>query len=360
MKIVQVIPVFKMAGAEIMCENLIYELLHLGNQVTAVSLYSETSDITKRLEQHGVCIHYLGKHSGFDPSLFKKLSKIFKDEQPDIIHTHLYASKYVFPCAAKLHIGVVHTIHNLAHKDNSRSGRLINKFYFKHGNVTPVALGTAVKESIIREYGLKESDIPTVCNGIDLSKCIIKTDYSIDGNFKILHIGRFSEQKNHYGLIRAFDKFHSKHNNSELWLIGDGETKKETEEYVGEHGLSSCVSFVGLSDNVFPYLASCDIFALPSLYEGVPMTLIEAMGSGLPIVASPVGGVCDMLNRNSSLLVRPDIDEIADAFEAYYSDEELRKRHGHEALKLSAAFSAEQMARNYSEVYRRRYQNGKT
>lgn len=360
MKIVQVIPAFKVAGAEIMCENLINELLRFGNQVTAVSLYNETSDITKRLDECGVRIHYLGKRSGFDPSLFKKLTKIFKDEQPDIIHTHLYASKYVFPCAAKLHIGVIHTIHNLAHKDNSRSGRIINKFYFKHGNVTPVALSTVIKESIMQEYGLKESSISTVCNGIDLSKCIIKTNYGIEGNFKILHIGRFSEQKNHYGLIRAFDKFHSKHGNSELWLIGDGETKKETEEYVFEHRLSSCVNFVGISDNVFPYLAACDIFALPSLYEGVPMTLIEAMGSGLPIVASPVGGVCDMLSGSSSLLVRPNVDEIADAFEAYCSDEELRKRHGHEALKLSVAFSAEQMARNYSEVYRHRYQNGKT
>ncbi len=359
MKIVQVIPVFDVAGAEIMCENLIYELNRTGNRVTAVSLYSRTSDITKRLEQSGVHVYYLDKRPGFDPTLYKKLAKIFTDERPDVIHTHLYASKYVFPVAAKLKLGVVHTIHSLAHKDNSRSGRLINRFYFKHGKVTAVALGNSVKESMIREYGLSAEDIPTVHNGIDLSKCIQKSEYGIEGSFKILHIGRFSEAKNHYGLIRAFAEFHSRHTDSELKLIGDGETRRETEKYVIEHGLSSCVSFTGVTNNVFPYLAECDIFTLPSLYEGIPMTLIEAMGTGLPIVASAVGDICDMLDNTSSLLVEPRTDEIANAFEAYYLDEGLRKLHGTEALRRSAKFSVEEMARNYTELYKCRYRNGK-
>lgn len=352
MNIVQVMPEFSLAGAEIMCENLIYELVKLGHKVTVISMYDYHSAITERIENSGIDIRYLGKKSGIDFSMILKMKKIFKEVKADVVHTHRYCAQYAMPAA--ILIGVehkVHTVHNVAEKENKKSARFFNKFFFKHCKLIPVALSKRIRDSIVREYKIKSSDIPIVLNGIDLTKCIQKKDYSINGNFKILHIGRFSEQKNHLRLAEAFNDFNSKYPDSELWLIGDGEKKPEIEKYVKDNNLTSKVKFLGLQSDVYTFLHDADIFTLPSNYEGIPMTLIEAMGTGLPIVATAVGGVPDMLNKNNSQIVSPDKKAIENAFENYYLDKSLRELHGVKALKSSFEFSSTAMAIKYLGIY---------
>lgn len=354
MNIIQIIPTLGLAGAEIMCENLTYELVKLGHNVTVISLYEYHSAITDRLEKAGVDIRYLGKKRGLDLSMIRKIKRILKEMKADVVHTHLYSIEYAVPAA--ILAGVkhrVHTVHNVAEKENGKLARKLNKLFFKRCHVVPVALSELIGDSIVREYKLKKDKIPVVFNGIDLSRCILKTDYSVNGNFKILHIGRFSEQKNHIGLIKAFQLFHGKHADSELWLIGDGEKKAEIEKYAEDNGLVSAVKFLGLQSNVYGYLHDADIFTLPSNYEGIPMTLIEAMGTGQPIVATAVGGVPDMLDEKSALLVSSEEERICAAFEKYYLNEDLRKLHGESAAEKSKLFSAAVMAEKYSEVYLR-------
>ena len=352
MKIIHVVPFLGMGGAEIMCENLVRELKKSGHEVIVISLYTKETIITQRLKNESVDIRFLDKKKGFDISMFKKLKKIFKTEKPSAIHTHLYVTKYVFPIATKLKINVVHTFHSIAEKENGKIGRKINKFFFKKRNVTPVALSSLVRDSIATGYKIEQDKIPIVFNGIDLSKCVKKEDYNVTGNFKILHIGRFSEPKNHIGLIKAFKLFHDRHSDSELWLVGDGEKRQEIERCIDENNLSSSIKLFGLQGNVYGFLHDADIFTLPSIYEGMPMTLIEAMGTGLPIVATTVGGIPDMLNENCSQLVAPDENEISAAYERYYNDYDLRKLHGERASEDAKMFSAEIMAKSYCKLYR--------
>lgn len=354
MKIIQIIPFFGMGGAENMCETLCYELQKLGHSVIAVSLYTEKTVITERLENHGVELRFLDKKHGLDLSLFKKIKILLEQEKPDVVHTHLYSAKYVFLVAAKLKIRAVHTVHNIASKEASGISAKFNRFFFKRGKAIPVALSEQVRNTITEQYGLPPENVPTVLNGVDLSKCIKKNDYSVDGKFKIVNVARFSEQKNHKGLLEAFLVFHKNHRDSELWLVGDGEKRAEIESFVKENGLENAVVFCGVQSNVYGYLHDADIFTLPSNYEGVPMTLIEAMGTGLPIVATAVGGVPDMLDEESALLVPVETSAIADAFEKYYLDYELRKFNGENALKAAKRFSAETMARKYINIYQRK------
>ena len=352
MNIVQIIPMFGLAGAETMCENLTYELVELGHKVAVISLYDYHLAITERLENAGVNIRYLGKKRGLDLSMIRKIRRVLKEIKADVVHTHLYSIEYAVPAAILAGIKHrVHTVHNIAEKENRRRARKLNKFFFKHCHVVPVALSELIRNSIVREYKLSKDKIPVVFNGIDLSRCIPKTDYSVNGNFKILHIGRFSEQKNHIGLVRAFKLFHDKHADSELWMIGDGEKKAEIEQYVAENDLGASVKFWGLQSNVYGYLHDADIFTLPSNYEGIPMTLIEAMGTGLPIVATAVGGVPDMLDDESALLVSPEDNCICEAFEKYYESEYLRRLHGEKSMEKSNLFSSSVMAEKYSEIY---------
>lgn len=353
MNIVQVMPEFGLAGAEIMCENLIYELVKLGHNVTVVSMYDYHSAITQRLEKAGVDIRYLDKKSGLDISMIPRIKKVLKEVHADVVHTHLYCAQYAIPAATLAGVKHrVHTVHNIAEKENGRLARIFNKLFFKHCHLVPAALSELIRDSIAKEYNIDKDKIPVIYNGIDLSKCQPKSSYDVDGNFKILHIGRFSDQKNHLGLVKAFNDFNSKYPDSELWLIGDGEKKPEIEKYVKDNNLTSKVKFLGLQSDVYSFLHDADIFTLPSNYEGIPMTLIEAMGTGLPIVATAVGGVPDMLNKENSLLVQVDVKKISEAFEEYYLSEDLRKLNGQTARSNANKFSSKTMAEEYCKIYR--------
>lgn len=355
MKILQVMPEFALAGAEIMCENLIYELKKAGHEVIAVSMYDYHSPITERLEEHGIDIRYLGKKPGLDLSMIGKMRSLFKKERPDIIHTHRYLMQYAVPAAVLAGAkGRVHTVHNIAGKEFSKTARRLNNIFYKMCGVTPVALSELIADSIVEEYGISKDKIPVIFNGIDLTKCQVKEDnYNIEDNFKILHIGRFSEQKNHMGLLVAFADFHSRYPESELWLVGDGELRARAEEYVRENGLESSVKFLGLCDTVYSLLNEADMFILPSNFEGVPLTLIEAMGTGLPIVATPVGGVPDMLtDGESAILCDNDVSAISGAIETFYLSAEKRAQCGQAAKESSVRFSSAYTAESYIEVYK--------
>ena len=345
-------PEFGLAGAEIMCENLTYELIRAGHEVVVVSMYDYHSAITERLERAGVEIRYLGKKPGLDPSMILRMWKVFRETGVEVVHTHRYCAQYAVPAA--MLAGVkhrIHTLHSVAPKENKKPARKLSKFFYKYCNLIPVSLSALVKESVVEEYQLAPAAIPMIYNGIDLTKCIRKDDYARQGDFRILHIGRFSEEKNHIGLISAFQKFHAKHPDSELWLIGDGKLRPVAEEHARNSGLEKAVKFLGLQSNVYGYMHDADVFALTSNYEGMPMTLIEAMGTGLPIVATRVGGIPDMLDDNSALLVPVDTDAVAEAFEKYYDDEMLRRNYGQIAANRANQFSAQAMAENYLKLY---------
>ncbi len=355
MKILQVIPYFCFGGAETMCENLTYALRNLGHQVCVVSLYDEHTPISRRMERAGVRIVYLDKKLGLDVSMVSKLAKIMKAETPDVVHTHLDVIKYAV-AAAKL-AGIrrcVHTVHNVADKEaEGRIQKIINNTYFHLGWSVPVALSPEVQRTIGAFYGLKTEAVPVIYNGVDLSRCMPKTDYRTE-EVTLVHVGRFNAQKNHRGLLQAFRKVLEKAPNCRLNLVGDGELRQELEDYARELGISEKTCFLGSQSNVYPFLNDADIFLLPSNYEGMPMTIIEAMGTGLPIVASKVGGVPDMItDRESGLLTSIDPEEVAEAILALVGSEALRQSIGQRAKEDSKRFSADYMAKRYLEVYQR-------
>ena len=124
------------------------------------------------------------------------------------------------------------------------------------------------------------------------------------------------------------------------------------EKLAREKGIADFVEFCGMQSNVYPYLHDADIFTLPSIYEGNPMTIIEAMGTGLPIVASRVGGIPDMISDGESgLLVEPEPQSICAGLTRLVGDAALRQRLGLAARKQSQTFSAEHMARDYISCY---------
>lgn len=353
MKVIQVIPNLYMGGAEIMCETLTLELARKGVEVKIVSLYNYETPISQRLAEAGIEIIFLDKKGGMDLSIIKKLKKIFKQEKPDVVHSHLYAQKYAMIAAQQTAVPVrVHTVHSVADKELSKIDKFCAKRFYKKQRVIPIALSELIQQTIVNVYGIPSTSAPIILNGINLSNCLPKQDYSLGDTIKLLHIGRFSEEKNHKGLVDAFKIFHSFKPNSVLELIGNGSTFEEIKKYVADQNLENAVSFLGMKNNVYQYINEADIFILPSLYEGIPMTLIEAMGTGIPIVATNVGGIPNMLSNNkSALLTSVDSQEIAGNLIRLSEDVELRKQLGQNALARSQEFSSREMACKYVKVY---------
>ncbi len=354
MKILQVIPYFCFGGAETMCENLTYALAEMDHEVTVVSLYDEHTPIARRMENAGIRILYLDKKLGLDLSMIPKLMKIMRREKPDAVHTHLDVIKYAV-AAAKL-CGIkrcIHTVHNVAHEEaEGRLQKIINTIYFKLGWSVPVALSPEVLSTIVSFYGLKKERVSMIYNGVDLGKCCPKEAYQLAKPACLLHVGRFNHQKNHSGLLEAFSRILQSYPDCCLQLIGDGELREETEQLAVSLGIREKIAFLGSQTNVYPFLREADIFLLPSKFEGMPMTIIEAMGTGLPIIATAVGGVPDMLeDKVSGMLVPCEPEAVAQAVLRLLEQEDLRKKLGSNARKDSRKFSAEHMARSYCEIY---------
>ena len=326
MKIIQIMPEFGLGGAETMCENLTIELTKQGHNVIVLSMYSTQTPITRRLENFGIDLRYLSKKRGFDFSIIKRIKEILIEEKPDVVHAHLYSLKYVVPATRSLKIKTVYTVHSIAQKDGGgKLSRFLNKIFFKRKWVIPVALSEYIKETVVETYKLSPNDVDFVYNGVDLSKCTEKKNYRFGNEIKIVHVGRFFEPKNHIGLVSAFRDVSSLYSECKLYLIGDGAFRVDVEKYVDESGLQDKVIFLGAQSNVFDFLKEMDIFVLPSKYEGIPLSLVEAMGTALPIVATAVGGIPDMVtNEKSALLTNVDDREVSDALIKLIAHEALR------------------------------------
>lgn len=354
MKIVQIIPELSLAGAQTMCENLTYELIKMGHNVCVISLFTIESTIAKRLKNNGVNVYYLNKKRGLDFSVIIRMRKLLKSLRPDVIHTHLYVLQYVMPASWGLKVKRrVHTIHNIAKEENLPIARKINFVFYHLFKVIPVALSRLIQNSVLEEYKLKICQVPIVFNGVPLDLCIKKNNYTRAGDIvRILHIGRYFEQKNHLDMIRAMKLVHDVFPNAVLELYGDGPLMNNAKELIDELDAHAYIKQCGTVCSPFQILNDSDIFILPSKYEGMPMTLIEAMGTGLPIVASDVGGIPDMIdNYHNGILCAPKIDDIADKIIGLLNNEALCEKLGRSALTDSQKFSAELMAERYVSIY---------
>ena len=357
MNILQVMPEFGLAGAETMCESLVKGLVKDSqNKVLVASLYDYHSAITERMEHSGVRVEYLNKKRGFDRNMFGKLARLMKQNNIDVVHTHLYVMEYAIPAAVIAHVPVrIHTVHSVASKEMGKVLRRLSKTFYRHFGVCPVAISPRVADTIAGEYKMSRDDIPVIYNGSDLTKCSPKTSYDYEGSFHLLHVGRLTHIKQQDLIIKAVSKLKKSGRDVKVTFVGAGEMMDDYKRIANsEHLTENDVIFSGLQANVYPFLNEADAFLLPSKYEGMPVSLIEAMGTALPIIASRVGGIPDMIDDgDSGLLIEPTVDNLCDAIIRLMDNLRLRKLLGTRAREKARRFSLEAMAEDYSLLYKK-------
>lgn len=243
-----------------------------------------------------MCPMYPGKFRQY-----KRELREFLKEHPEykIIHSNLEERSYfALKEAKKLGVPV-----RISHSHNRPLGfdlKLIIRYYFrfmlKYYNTHMFACGEEAGDWL---YGKKNRDKVIVMNNAidakaytyDAKKSLeMKEALGVLDKTVIGHVGRFFAQKNHPFLIDIFNEIHKKDSNTVLLLVGGGELddslKNQMKQKVADLGLSDCVQFLGVREDVSDVMQAFDLFLLPSLFEGLPVTMVEAQASGLPCVIS--------------------------------------------------------------------------
>lgn len=352
-RVALIIPTLQLAGAEVMVSNLARALRARGVPVSVFSLYDMHTPLTDEIERAGIAVSYLGKRPGFDPRVIGRLATELEDQRIEVLHSHLPILKYTVPAVRRLDhkVRMLHTFHSVArHECGSAVARAQNRRFLRSGQVTAVALSEQVRDSVVETYGLQAHQVPTILNGIDLAKFACGERGERSG-LTLLHVGRFDRVKNHQFLLDVYAKLSARFDDLSLCLVGDGPMRGEIAARVADERIPG-VRFTGMQPDVAPFYAAADVFVLPSLFEGLPMSIVEAMASGLPVVASNVGGVPALVQDGRNGYVRElDVEEFASCISGLLESHDERGKFGAESRRLAIGFSSETMAARYERLY---------
>lgn len=290
-KVILIIPTLSMGGGERVASEL---SLNLPESIERIVV----------LFKNEVFYPYKGKLISLDLSfskgfLFKiyyflkgfyRLKKIVSKEKPDYIIAFGFSADLLSILVSKNVLASVHSIWTKSHGSILEKS-LVKIFFNKSKNI--ICVSKTVSEDLTSNFGVKKEKIKIIPNPIDVEKikklanCPVKPEYEeIFKSPVIINMGRFSEEKNHYSLIRAFKEVQNNIKTAKLVILGKGEKKEFLEQTIRELGLENSVYLLGSQDNPFQFLAKAKVFASSSQREGLPCSILEAMACGLPIISA--------------------------------------------------------------------------
>jgi glycosyltransferase involved in cell wall biosynthesis len=295
---------------------------------------------------------------GFKPWLIWTFYKILKRERPDVVHCHLNLVNYFFILSLIFHksIRFVYTIHNSAETEvGSKIERVIRRYFFKHAFFIPVAISEETKTSYKQFYNLKEA--PVIYNGRSFSGRTTKYSEVVNeiaaikpsGNTLVFcHLARYGEQKNQKMLVTVFNRLRAEGFDIILLIIGEGfENAGDLKAIANDH-----IHFLGIRSNIYDYLYASDAFCLSSIYEGMPISLIEAFACGCVPVCTPVGGIKDTIENGVTGFLSGSVSEAdyLNALKEFIRDRNIISKDT--LVKYyKDNFSIEECTKSYMRIY---------
>ena len=369
MRLLHLINSLRPGGAETHLARLLPELVRRGHEVSVGYLYEGSSSIPNLLRDASVQVVWLKGSLRHPVKTYFQINRLLREGGFDLVHTHLPQCDMLGGVAALINktpwVVTLHTDFEyldrfpycLTHPPLLRkAGALIAVSETVRDFIAPILgmdrTGLSNRIAVIH-HGLNGDDF---CKFVSLTdRQNIRDEFGIpDDAFLLGSVGRLSEDKGHKHLIAAIDTIAETGIPVHLALVGDGPLQAELLQQSSEIGWGSRVHFFGKRFDVPNVMAALDVFVHPSLWEGFGIVLLEAMALGLPIVASDVGAIPEIvLNGQTGLLVPPgDPPELAAAIIRLYRDGKLAKALGQAGrLRLTQHFSLNEMVRKTVEVY---------
>ncbi|MBO5868919.1 MAG: glycosyltransferase [Oscillospiraceae bacterium] len=353
-KVLIAISDLELAGAQKVVAHLAANMDQMQNQL-GVLVLSEARDtiIERQLRRQNIQLYFLNKPAGLHLPTFKKAAQFVKEFAPDVIHTHLNAWLYVFPVALQKKIKVLHTIHSrAARQESSGMLRKLITLLYRRKKFVPVAISDEIRKEITQVYGLPLEQVEMVYNPVDYQTFAREPKQAHDG-VVFVNVARFNKVKNQLFLIQAFAKARQQNENIRLVMAGDGALFEAAKTLARELGVADAVEFPGAVENVPQLLASCDVFVLPSIAEGLPISMLEAEAAAMPVIASNVGGIPDIFDGNGCLVEVNDEAALVDAILRLAADASLRQEMGQKSQKIASRYAADVIVPQYEALYRK-------
>jgi len=363
MKIIQIIFTLNQGGAERFVLDLSNEL----SQRHDVHLFiirdeEDKNDFFKNELDEKVNYRSLGFQYGFKPFDYLKIYKLIKEEKPDVVHCHMNTILLVLlPSIFLRKIKFFHTVHNDAKKEakNFLFSRL-RKFFYQKSLIHPITISKESKDSFLKFYGFDNSTL--IYNGrkfLEKTRDFFKVKSEIEAlkeaptDLVFLHVARFNEQKNQFMLIQVFNLLIREKNGIILLIVGMGFDFEEAEELVATAGKG--IYFLGEKTNVADYYHSADAFCLSSHFEGMPISLLEALACGCVPICTPVGGIANVVKNGVSGYLSKDTSE-----KSYYLavKEFLKNQDSIDRNGLRVYFEKNFSIKKCAELYEKTFQKG--
>ena len=360
MKILHIHPSMAGGGIEAMICALVNEMSK-SNDVTLCTIYKpQKSDIFEKKLSASVHRISLGKNNeGFSIKEILKIYNVIRKGNYDVVHIHGFFYYYAL-AVYLLHkrVKFVYTIHSDAYKESAlwdRRFMLLKRQAFKRRFVHPVTISKESKRSFAMFYGL---DSTLIYNGIP--------DYTYDTNVRkltayrftdktrvFLHPGRITEAKNQIVLVKAFNRLISEGDDVVLLIAGqkqDMQIWTEIEPYLNKR-----IIYLGERNDVRDLLSEADAFCLPSIWEGMPVTLLEALAAGCIPICSPVGGIPEVITNGENGFLSSESSEEAyykalKSFVSYTDIEIINMKQN--CLNTFDKFRISEVANKYIDVYK--------
>ncbi|WP_374692327.1 TIGR03088 family PEP-CTERM/XrtA system glycosyltransferase [Accumulibacter sp.] len=337
----------------------------------AIACVEDFSDFRLRLTRSDTPVFALHRSRVGVWRLRHGLFRLCRQLQPTIVHSRNQSGLDAL-LPAKL-AGVPHCLHGEHGWDvDDLAGRRFKPALLRrlHAPLVDryITVSAELRDYLVNRVGIESGRVTQIVNGVDTVRYAPATHaerwqslpagFAVPGCVLIGTVGRLQAVKDQATLLRAFAHLVGEGDTSasraRLVIVGDGPLRESLRSLAAELGVSSLTWFPGAVSNVRELLQSLDLFVLPSLAEGISNTLLEAMATGLPLLATATGGNVELVaDHLSGRLFQPrDVAGLSDLLRQYLADPRLRRRHGSAAREIAVArFSLATMLANYQSVY---------
>ncbi len=311
----------------------------------------------------------------FDMAAINRIKDFIRENNIDVVHSHGYKSNLYGMIASRMaHVPIVTTLHGWMAEDyKARFYEMLDKLLIRRmDHVVSVSPATDVRtegRGLLRRLpsarllAMTESDkFSFIPNGVDTDKFDPSVDgpdfraiFGADNALVIGTVGRMGPEKGHLYLLMAFKEVSSMVPEARLLMVGGGDMEEILQRKAEELGIIDKVEFMGNQYDMAAAYRTMDIFVLPSLIEGTPMVLLEAMSMGLPVIASNVGGIPHVIAEGEGILVPPrDTTGLGLEIFRLLEDGELRRKIGKEARKkILMNYSLQSFFKRYVDTYKK-------
>lgn len=357
MKILHIIPNLNTGGAQHLLKDLLPLLNTIENNEIKIAVFHRVgSYVEKKIEESGVEIHDM-KISSRSPLAILKIRKLIK--QFDLVHSHLFPAHYYSIIAnIGLNKPLVFTEHSTNNKRrNYKFLKPVERWIYKRLDYV-ICISNGVKSSLTSWLKVESNKFIIIENGLEVSffqNAEYKSRKEIFGENgqPLIMISRFTDSKDHETVVRAMRLVEDK--DVFCVFVGEGEKKSEIEELVIKEGLSDKIKFLGHRNNIPEIIKASTIGIQSSNWEGFGLSVVEMMAGGLPIIASDVDGLKEIVGENGLLFKSGDEKDLANKINLLLRDKNLRNNLSAKGEERATHFSIENTAQKHQQVYRNLY-----